>query len=488
MSSDSIKKKTITGLLWTFAERIGAQLIGFVVSIILARLLCPEEYGVISIVWVFVNLCNVFVDSGFAQALIQNKDTEDVDFSSVFYFSLCMSALLFLILFFAAPYIALFYNMEILQPVVRVMGLRVILTSYTSVLRAKVSKSMAFRNFFFASLGGTLVSAVVGISMAYLGFGVWALVAQDFTDVIIDTVILAATVKWYPKREFSFTRMRMLFHYGWKVLVGSLVDALYQDFRSLYVGKLYSADDLAYYTRGKQFPNLLVTNINSSISSVLFPAISSQQGNLTNIKNMTRRAIKTSAYLITPMLIGLATVAEPLVILLLTEKWLPCVPFLQILCINSALIPLQTANVQAINAMGRSDITLRLNIIKKTFGFTMVIVFTRISVEAMAWAGVAAGFFSLIVNILPNQKLLGYGFVEQMWDVVPCWLISGAMACIVRLVYLLRLPIFAELVVMVLIGIISYLLLSVLFRIESFVYLLDTIKPYVNRVMKKEKM
>lgn len=481
MSMESIKSKTMSGLFWTFAERCGAQLIGFVMSVVLARLLLPEEYGVISIVLVFINLCNVFVDSGFAQALIQNKDADDVDFSSVFYFSFAVSLLLYATLFFASPYIAAFYDMEILAPVIRVMGLRVILASYSSVLKAKVSREMQFKKFFFSSLGGTLASAIVGIILAYLGCGVWALVAQNGIDAIVDTIILAKTLKWYPKLVFSFNRLKVLLSFGWKYTLGVLIDTLYEDFRSLYIGKLHSADDLAYYTQGRQFPVLLVSNINSSISSVLFPVLSSHQENREEVKAITRRAMKTSAYILSPMLCGLAAVAEPLVLLLLTEKWLPCVPFLQILCINNALAPLQTANLQAIYAMGRSDIGLKLNVIKKTFGFLMVLIFARISVEAMAWAGVATGFFSLTVNIIPNKKLLGYGLLEQMRDVVPYWLMSIAMMFIVRTVSLLGLPVLPELVVMILVGAAAYVLMSVVFRIESFTYLLNTLKPMLNR-------
>lgn len=481
---NDLKRKTLAGLFWTFAERIGAQLISFVVSIVLARLLLPEEYGVIAIVLVFINLCDVFVNSGFGKALIQKKDADDVDFSSVFYFSLTMSVVLYAVLFFAAPYIAVFYEMEILAPVLRVMGLRVILASYSSVLQAKVSKGMEFKKFFYSSLGGTLLSAVVGVAMAYMGFGVWALVAQDSVDAVVDTIILALTVKWRPGLVFSFQRMKVLFHYGWKVLIGGLIDTLYEDFRSLYVGKLYSADDLAYYTRGKQFPNIIVTNVNTSISSVLFPAISSAQGNIADVKAMTRRAMRTSAYVMTPMLCGLAAVAEPLALLLLTEKWLPCVPFLQILCINSILMPLQTANIQAIYAMGRSDIGLKLNVVKKAFGFLMVLIFARFSVLAMVWAGVVSAFFSLIMNILPNRKLLGYGFVEQMKDIVPYWVMSAAMMLLVKAVALLGLPTIAELAVMVLVGVAAYVLMSVLFKVESFSYLLNTIKPMLMRKKK----
>lgn len=483
--SDNIKSKTIAGLFWTFAERIGAQLVSFVVSIILARLLMPEEYGIIAIVWVFINICNVFVNSGFGRALIQKKNADDLDFSSVFWFSMAMSTTLYIVLYIAAPWIARWYEMEQLCPVLRVMGLRLIVASFNTVQKARVSRDMQFRKFFFSTIGGTLFSAVVGIAMAYMGCGVWALVAQELTNVAIDTTILFITIQWRPRLMFSLERMKGLFSYGWKVLVTGLIDTLYEDFRSLYIGKLYTAEDLAYYTRGKQFPHLVVDNVNTSISSVLFPAISAAQGDTDAVKAMARRAMKTSSYVLTPMLVGMAAVAEPMITLLLTEKWLYCVPFLQIICINCALTPLQTANLQAINAMGRSDISLKLSILKKSFGLIMIIVFARISVEAMAWAGVATGVFSLIVNVFPNRKLIDYGLKEQLRDVIPNWLLSAGMLVFVRAAALLDLALIPELIVMVAVGAVSYIALSVLFRVESFTYIWKMLKPALGRVLKK---
>lgn len=482
MSNDSLRGKTIAGLFWTFAERIGAQAVSFVVSIVLARLLMPEEYGILAIVWVFINLCNVFVDSGFGRALIQKKEADELDFSTAFYFSLTMSVILYAGLFALAPYIAGWYQMELLCPVLRVMGLRLIIASFNTIQKAKVSREMQFKRFFLSTLGGTLFSAVVGIILACRGAGVWALVAQELTNVCIDTMILFLTIKWRPKLIFSLTRMKVLFGYGWKLLVAALIDTFYNEFQSLYVGKLYSSTDLAYYTRGRQFPYLLVDNVNSSITSVLFPAISSAQENKDAIKSMTRRAMKTSSYVLSPMLFGLAAVAEPLITLVLTEKWLQCVPFLQILCINCAMIPLQTANLQAINAVGRSDITLKLNIAKKSVGIVLVLIFAPISVEAMAWAGVASAFFALCVNSAPNKKLIDYGIKEQLFDVVPNWLLSVLMMLLVRLVSVLNLPVILELITMVLVGIVSYVAMSVLFRVESFFYIWNMLKPVVCRL------
>jgi len=445
----------------------------------------PEDYGVIAIVLVFINVCNVFVESGFSRALIQKKNADDLDFSSVFYINLMTATVLYLVMYVSAPYIAVFYELEIVCPVLRVMGLRLFIASIKSVQMATVSRAMQFQRFFLSTVGGTAVSAVVGIACAYCGLGVWALVAQDLTNILMNTLILFFTVRWYPKLMFSISRAKTLFSYGWKVLANSLLETLYEDFRSLYIGKLYNADALAFYTRGRQFPYLIVDNVNSSINNVLFPALASQQDDRDAVVGITRRAMKTSAYVLTPMLVGLAAVAEPLVLWTLTEKWLPCVPYLQILCINCALTPLQTANSQTLYAIGRTDLVLKLSFVKKAFGLLMVIIFARISVLAMAWAGVVTGVVSLLINTAPNKKLLGYGFWEQMKDVVPCWLISLAMMLLVMSVSLLNLPTIPELIIMILVGVAAYIAMSVIFRLESFTYILNTIKPMLAKFKKK---
>lgn len=480
-SVSELKKKTFSGFLWVFLERIGAQLVTFIVSIILARILLPEDYGVISLVLVFINICNVFVQAGFGNALIQKSDADDLDFSSVFYFSVVFSTVLYIGIYCISPFISNFYNMEILTPVIRVMGLRLIIAAVNSVQKVRISKNMEFKKFFFATIIGTIISAFVGIGFAYMGFGVWALVAQYLTNSIIDTLVLQITVRWYPKLSFSFNRMKSLFSYGWKFLVASLIDVVYEDFRSLYIGKLYTANDLAYYTRGKQFPNMIVNNVVSSISSVLFPAISKEQNDKNIVKAITRRSIKTSSYIMMPLMFGLAAVAKPMVILLLTEKWLPCVPFVQILCFNSALMPIQNANVQAIYGVGRSDIALKLNIIKKTVGFLVILLTARISVLAMAVGGIFTAIFASVVNAYPNKKLLGYGYFEQIKDILPYISISFVMSVVVLLIGMLNLSEIITLIIQVVVGGLLYIWMSKVFRIESFTYILDTIKSLIKK-------
>ena len=363
------------------------------------------------------------------------------------------------------------------------MSIKVIIASITSVQKAYVSKHMQFRKFFWSTLGGTLISAVVGIVLAYQGYGVWALVAQYLTNSVIDTLVLTITIKWRPKLKFSFARLKGLVSYGGKVLVAGLIATIYQEMRSLIIGKKYSSSDLAYYNKGKQFPYLIVDNITSAVSTVLLPAIALKQDDSNTVKFMLRRAVKTSSYLIMPMMIGLAVVAEPLILLLLTEKWLPCVPFVQILCFNAALMPIQSCNLQAIYAVGRSDIAMRLEIMKKSFGIIMVLVFCQISVIAVAYAGMITAIFCSIVNSYPNKKLFGYGYFEQIRDIVPYIFLSGAMGGIVWLISLFSLPAIFQLCLQVLVGVAVYIVLSLLFKVESFHYIVGFVKKIFSKKM-----
>lgn len=379
------RKGVLSNFLWRFAERCGAQLVAFIVSIVLARLLTPDDYGTIALVTVFTTIMQVFVDSGLGTALIQKKDADDLDFSSVFYFNFAVCMVLYLIMFFSAPLIASFYSLPELTPVVRVISLTIVISGVKGVQQSYVSRNMLFKRFFYATLGGTIFSAFLGIAMAYLGFGVWSIVAQQLSNTAIDTLILWITVKWRPMWIFSWERLKGLLGFGWKMLCSALLDTIYNNIRSLLIGKVYSSADLAYYNEGKKFPNLIVTNINSSINSVLLPAMSREQDDKDRVKNMTRRSIMVSCYIMAPLMIGLACCASNIVVVVLTEKWLPCVFFLQIFCITYMFYPIHTANLNAIKAMGRSDLFLKLEIWKKVIGLILLLATLFISVKAMAY-------------------------------------------------------------------------------------------------------
>lgn len=487
MDNNSLKGKTLSSFIWRLAERFGAQGVSFIVSIVLARLLAPSAYGLIAMATVFTNILSVFVDSGMGSALIQKKDADDLDYSTVFYFNMAMSVFIYLIIFFTAPIIAEFYNESELTTLVRVLSVSLLIYGVKSIQQAYVSKHMLFKRFFFATLGGTLFSAVLGIALAYLGAGVWALVAQQLSNALIDTIVLWITVKWRPKWMFSFKRLKGLFSYGWKLLVSALIDTVYNNLRSLIIGKKYSSEDLAFYNKANNFPNIIITNVNSSIDSVLLPTMSSVQDNKESVKMITRRAMKTSTYVMAPLLIGLAFCGKPFISLLLTDKWLPSYPYMVIFCVAYMFYPMNTANLNAIKAMGRSDLFLKLEVIKKSIGIVLLVLSMKISVMAIAISLLIASILGVIINSFPNRKLLNYNFFEQIKDVVPGFFLASIMGGCVWTITLLNLPPIITLLIQVPLGGIIYIGLSALFKLESFTYCMGIVRPVINKILKKGK-
>lgn len=474
-------KSVFANLIWKFLERCGAQGVTFIVTIVLARLLDPEVYGTIALVTVFTTILQVFVDSGFGVALVQKKDSDDLDFSTVFYFNIVFSIFLYLLIFFCAPLISNFYDKPELTIVVRVVSIQILISGIRNVQQSYVSKTMKFKKFFYSTLFSSIGSAVVGIVMAYSGFGIWALVGQQLSSTFFSTLHLWMAVKWRPKFMFSITRLKILFKYGWKLLVSALIETVYSNIRTLIIGKLYTESDLAFYNKGRSFPNLFVSNINSTIDSVLFPAMSSEQDDKTKIKAMTRRAIKTSTYIMMPMMVGFAVCAQPLIEFLLTETWLPCVPYIRIFCFTFAFYPIHTANLNAIKALGRSDLFLKLEIIKKVIGLTFLIVSIRYGVLAMAYTMIITSIINQIVNSYPNKKLLGYNYLEQIKDISENMILSIIMGALVFCISLLNLPSLLIVAIQVILGVVIYVLGSIALKLESFKYILLLVQQKIKR-------
>lgn len=468
--------RTLVNFIWRFAERCGAQLVTFIVSIVLARILSPSDYGTIALVTVFTTILQVFIDSGLSTALIQKKDADDLDFSSVFYFNFIVCLILYIIMFVSAPCIADFYKDSNLITIIRVISLTLIISGVKGVQQSYVSRNMLFKRFFFSTLGGTIFSAVLGIIMAYAGFGVWAIVFQQLSNNAIDTLILWITVKWRPIKKFSWIRLKHLLSFGWKMLASSLLDTVYNNLRNMIIGKLYTSADLAFYNQGDKFPKLIVTNINTSIDSVLLPTMSNEQDNHVRVKDMTRRAIKISTYIMAPLMIGLAFCARPIVQLVLTDKWLPCVPYLQIFCVSYLFWPIHTANLNAIKAMGRSDLFLKLEIIKKFIGMILLIITMNISVMAMAYSLLISGLISQVINSWPNRYLLKYSYIDQIKDILPNIVMALIMGGFVYFISYLNLSNLVSLVLQIALGGIIYLVLSIFTRNDSFIYLINILK------------
>lgn len=470
----------ISNFIWRAMERFGAQGITFVVSLILARLLDPDVYGVLALVTVFTVLLEVFQDAGLGNALIQKQNADDLDFSTIFYFNVAFSLVLYLLLFAAAPIIAAFYRMSELTELIRVMGLVVIISGVKNIQVAYVSRNMLFKKFFFSTLGGTLGAAVVGIAMAYYGFGVWALIAQILFNNLVDTVILWITVSWRPKWMFSWERFRGLFSYGSKLLAASLLATLYNNLRHLVIGKMYTTESLAFYNQGEKLPSFLVNNINTAIDSVLLPVLATEQTDVPRVRELTRRAIQVSSYVMWPVMMGFSACAEPLVRLVLTDKWLPCVPFLRICCITFAFYPIHTANLNAIKALGYSGTLLKLEIMKKAAGFLVLLGTMWYGPYVMALSGLATSLISQIINSWPNRKLLNYSYWQQLMDILPSAALAVAMFAAVYAVSWLHLPDIVSLLIQIPLGVVIYVAGSYVFRIEPFGYMLGMLTDFVK--------
>ena len=375
----------IKSFFWKFFERIGFQLMNFVVTIVLARLLLPEQYAAISLIMIFINICNVIIDGGLNTALVQKKDSDDVDFSTIFYISLVVAALLYLLLYFTAPGIAAFYDMPHLVPVIRVLGVNLFFYVFNSIQRAYVSKHMLFDKLFYGSISAVIVSGAIGIYLAYRGWGIWALVGQNLVSQVVGCLVLWFAIKWRPVLKFSVDRLKVLFDYGWKILGTNLITVLFVEIRKMCIGKLYTPSSLAYYEKGEHFPNLVMSNIFASVQSVMFPTFSKSQDDAASVKNIMRRSTKMLCFVIYPLMVGMIFAAEPIVRLLLTEKWMPVADFIKIMSIANFFRPISIINWEAIKALGHSGITFKLEIVKKVIDVIILLVSISYGVYAIAW-------------------------------------------------------------------------------------------------------
>ncbi len=478
MNNETLTSKTLSGLIWKFIERFSAQIISFIVSVILARMLFPEDYGIVALVTIFITLANSLVTNGIGTSLVQKKDSDSDDFSTMFWASVVLSLFLYLLLYLSAPLISSIYDNDLLIQILRVMGLILPISAVKSIQQAYISKNMIFKKFFISTLFGTIISGIAGITLAFFDFGVWALVSQYLTNAIISTIVLMFVIKWKPKFFFSKKKFKELFSFGWKIMSTSFIGVLFNEIRSLAIGYKYSSSDLAYYNKGEQIPNLVVNNINDAIESVTFPAFAQIQDNTEKMKEKTKEMISLSSFVLMPILFGIAAVAEPLTIILFTEKWIPIIPFIQVACIGKLFSIVTTLNVQAIKAKGKSDVLLKLEFIKKPVYLLFIIVGILISPLAVAIANMIYSFIAIIINTAPNKKYLNYSIAEQLKDMGLSLAFSVSMFVIVFIVIsVLNLSVYLELIIGVSLGVVIYFLLTLQFQ-----------KQELNKSMKFIKM
>ena len=429
-----MKSLLAKSFLWKLLERISVQGSQFLVHIILARLLLPEHYGVLALMMVFIALANVIVQNGFNTALIQNRDIDDEDFSSVFWVVLLISIIIYFILFFVAPLLARFYEIPYLVKPFRVICLMLIPGALNSVQLAIIRRNMDFKKEFSSNFIAIVISGVFGITLAYLGFGLWALVTQTLLNSFIASITMYISIRWKPLLILNKQKIKKLFSYGYKLVLAGMLDTLYDNLCGLIIGGKYSSSSLGYYTRGNQFPNAIMGALNSSVQTVMLPALSMFQNDKLEAKKLMRKAMIFSAFFIFPMMAILAGIAKPLVQIVLTDKWLPCVPYIQIFCFSYAFWPVHTSNLQAINAMGRSDIFLRIEIYKKILGgctLALVVYYSNDPV-AIAATSIVMTMIGCFINCYPNKYLLRYSYSEQMRDILPYF--SAAITCFLLIV------------------------------------------------------
>lgn len=485
MDSFELKQKTLSGVIWKYGERILAQLVTFVVSIVIARILVPEDYGVVAIVTTLINLLNVFVTSGYGAALIQKKDSDDRDFNSIFTFSGALSLVFCVGLFFLAPVVANFYDIPILTLLIRVMSLRLPIAAFNSVQHAYIAKKMQFRKFFLATIIGTVISAIVGITMALCGCGVWALVGQYFTNTCVDSIVLFICFKWRYRPYYSHKLAKPLIKYGSKVLCAGFIDTLYQELRTLIIGKKFSTESLAYYNRSEQFPKLFVLNLSTAIDGTLMPALCKIQDNLELMKNAVRRAVQVSTFVVFPLMAGMIAVAGPMVEVLLTSKWLSAVPLIQIFCVSYMFNPIRSVSMQATKALGKSGLYLMIETVQKLLSVILLLFSLKYGIIIVTITVLITSFLACLVNSIVIMKLLRYSILSQVLDCAPQLLLSGIMCISVYVLKFVIVNVYLLLALQLVVGVLIYIVLAYLFKLEAYKYFFNTLKKFFKKGDKK---
>lgn len=480
MSSESLGKRAVSGFIWRLLQNAGTQIVGFVVSIILARLLMPSDYGLIAIISIFINIANVFIQTGFSSAVIQQQKLDEKDKNTMFFSSAVLGIILYVILYAAAPFIAAYYNEPLLTDMFRVQSITVLIGSFSSVHQALITREMKFKKSFVAGLTAMAAQSITGITLALLGYGAWALVYSNLANVAVNGVIVSLICRWMPKWEFSFRSLKSMLGFSVKMLGAALINTIFLNIRSLIIGKQYSSEDLAYYTKGNQFPQLIMLQVDGSMTTVLFSALSKTQSDWEQGLRALRRAMKTSLYVCAPLMAGMFAVAESMVLLLLTEKWLFATRYVQVGCIICLFWPL-SAQMHALNARGKSGVVLTLNIVSRIISVVLLLLTFKHSVWLMVLSEAIASAIFLPISMVVYRKHLEYSIRDQLSDILPPILLSAVMAAVVFSVQLLGLPILITLVLQVIVGLIVYIAGSIIFKFESFHYILNMIKPIIKK-------
>lgn len=484
MAEQGLKQKTVSGVGWSAIDSVAGQGVSFLIGLILARLLSPEEYGLIGIITIFISVFNTIVDSGFSNAIIRKQHPIDDDYDTVFIFNLVLSAFLFIILFVSAPAIASFFRNAQLIPLTRVMASIVIINSFAIVQRAKLVKSIDFKTQTKVSLTSSIISGIVGISMAYMGMGVWSLVGQQLSRQSLNTAGLWLSGRWCPRFHFSWISFKELFNYGWKLLVSHLITTIWNEISHVVIGRCYSPADLGQYTRAHQFSSIFSTNLTAIVQRVSFPVLSSIQDEKERLKASYRKVITSTMLISFLSMFGLAAMAKPLIVTLLGEKWMPAADYLPILCFNFVLYPLRAINTNMLQVSGRSDQLLILEIIKKTLAIGPLLIGVYISIYWMLWGNVITGIIGFFLNSYFSGKFVHYSTWQQIEDLTPSFLFASCVALAAYMVNVFLPPAWFTLLFQLLVFALVLFVLSHIVKMQALNELTTIVKSAVAGIIK----
>lgn len=478
--TDSLRNKTLSGSFWSFADNIAGSGITFLVGLVLARLLTPEEYGVIGIIMIFTTVFNSIVDSGFSNALIRKNDVTDTDYNTVFFFNLIISVVMFLLLYLSAGAISAYFKIPILIPVTKVMASIVIINAFAIVQRTILVKNIDFKTQTKISLIASTVSGIVGIGMALSGYGVWSLVGQQISRQLMNSVFLWVFTSWHPTRSLSMRSFRELFGFGWKLLVSGLIDTIWKQTYQVVIGKCYSAETLGQYTRAEQFNTIFSSNLTAVVHRVSYPALSKIQDETERLKQAYRKIIKMTMLVSFTCMLGLAAIAKPMVLVLIGDKWLPCVEYLQIICFSGMLYPLHALNLNMLQVKGRSDVYLILEIVKKTIAVVPLLLGIFISIRWMLIGSVFTGFIAYYLNGHFSGREIKYPCREQVYDIMPSFLMAMTMAVIVFSISFFNISPYIILPMQLIVGLAVMMTLCEMFKNEEYFEIKEIIKRFLK--------
>ncbi len=481
-----LKWATISSLIWKLLERGGSSIVSLIIQIILARLLAPEDFGALAIILVFINIGNIIVQSGMNTSLIQSKEVKRLDFSTVFWLALGISIIIYIFIFTIAPLVAEFYSNSRLIWGVRILAFVLIVNAFISVQVAIITREFQLKKVFFASLLSVILSGFIGVVLAFGGFGLWSLIVQQLVAQIVNAVVLCMQTKWIPFLEFDAKLARKHFKYGWKLLASGLLETGYQSFSDLLIGRQFSISQLGLVSQGKKYPQAIGSMLDGAIQPVMLSAFSRLQNNVSAVKELVRRALKTSAFLVMPAMGIFALIADPLVAILLGSQWTACVPFMQMYCVIYALLPIHTTNLQALNGLGRSDLFLKLELIKKSYGIVILCIaaFVFQNIYAIVFGYIVADIIGTFVNAFPNRRIINYSYREQIRDIMPILGVTLVSLATAFPICFLNLPDPITIILQVAIVGIVFLALAWIFRLDSLTYIVSTLKEF-RQMMKR---